>query len=374
MAHNIATINGKAAIAYVGETPWHRLGTPVPAGISIDEALKAASLDWTVKALPAFAEINGKQTPIPVQAVIRETDGFVLGTVGPRWQPIQHIDAFKLFDPFVEAGKVRVDVLGALGNGATVWLLLKLAEEAQSIRTLKNGQPDLVLPYIKAALAHDGTRGLTIGDTGIRVVCANTLAASDAEGRADWVNIRHSSRNVAGQFDSLRKTIERAAERYRDTIEVYRKLAGVDITEAQLDEYVNEVLPLPEKPRSLVKAAAEGAVNIADKLLADAGIVNGEVVDAKLDEVIKTLELRYKTQVEAVEAQRTTAKVLAQTGAGNDGSSVWDAYNGITELVDHTARRDTEHAKKRAAFNAIAGEGAVIKGRALTLAKELVAA
>jgi hypothetical protein len=45
----------------------------------------------------------------------------------------------------------------------------------------------------------------------------------------------------------------------------------------------------------------------------------------------------------------------------------------VTELVDHTARRDTDHAKERAAISAISGEGALVKARALTLAQELVA-
>lgn len=379
MAHDIAIINGAPAIAYVGETPWHRLGTAVPAGISLDAALEAASLNWDVAALPTFAniEVNGltTQTKLDVQAIVRQTDGAVLGTVGPRFTPIQHREAFKLFEPAIAAGQVRIDVLGALGNGATVWLLLKLAEEAQAVRTLKDGRPDTILPYIKVAMGHAGQRSLTIGDTGVRVVCRNTLSMSDAEGRADWVTVRHTSNNVEGQLKAVGKVIERAAERYRATIEVYRQLAAADITEAQLLDYVAAVLPLPEKPRNLIVAAQQGAAAIADRLLVAAGISpEGAVVDAVVNAEIAKLEASWKTQVAQVEADRLVAAQLATTGAGNDGSTVWDAYNGLTELVDHTARRDTPHAKERAAISAIDGEGANIKARALTLAKELVAA
>lgn len=375
MAHDIAQINGKDAIAYVGETPWHRLGTAVPAGITLTDALVAASLDWDVKALPTYADIAGQPVKLDMQAIIRETDGTVLGTVGPRFTPIQHREAFALFEPAITAGQVRIDVLGALGHGETVWMLLKLAEEAQAVRTLKDGRPDTILPYIKLVMGHAGQRSLIIGDTGVRVVCRNTLSQSDAEGRSDWVTVRHTSNNVEGQLKAVGKVIERAAERYRSTMEIYRQLAATPITEADMLAYVDKVLPLPEKPRNLVVAAEQGAAAIADRILVAAGIgPDGSVNDALVNEQIAKMEASWKTQVGLVEAERVTAATLATTGLGNDGSTVWDAYNGVTELVDHTARRDTDHAKERAAISAISGEGALVKARALTLAQDMVAA
>lgn len=371
--HNIANIAGKDAIAYVGETPWHRLGTPVQPGIGLDEAFKAASLDWDVVANKAFAEIGGVKTEIPAQAITRATDGEILGVVGPRYTPIQHRKAFEVFSPAIDAGQLRIDVLGALGNGATVWLLLKLATESLSVRTLPNGQPDIVLPYIKAALAHDGSRNFTIGDTGVRVVCANTLSASDAEGRQNWVSIRHTA-SADAQIEQIGRVLQDATGRYRENIELFRKLAALDITETQLEEYVHAVLPLPEKPKSLVVVAREAAVEIADKLLASAGVVGGVNVETLVDDKTRTNELRYKTELARVERERDTAIELAQTGKGNTGKTAWDAYNGITELVDHTSRRDTDYAKERAAVSAVDGDGLAIKTRALELARELVAA
>jgi phage/plasmid-like protein (TIGR03299 family) len=376
MAHNIANIGGKSSIAYVGDTPWHRLGTPVAPGIQLADAYGAASLNWDVKAIPTFAEFNGTRLDLPVQAIVRETDSEVLGTVGPRYTPIQHRQAFDAFGPAIAAGQVRLEVIGSLGKGEVVWMLLKLAEDAQSIRTLKNGQPDIVLPYINASLAHDGSRNFTVKPTGVRVVCANTLSAADGEGHESWVSIRHTESGPK-QLAEVSKVLATAADRYKTTVELFRKLAGVTITESELVDYVNAVLPLPEKPRDLVRQAQADALAFADALLVSADIVGGIAPEKLVDEKLKTLELRYATETARVESERVATVTLATTGKGNDGSSLWDAYNGVTEFVDHTARRDTDYAKDRAAFNAIAGDGAALKSKALKLAiktADLVAA
>ena len=41
MSHEIDETTGKAAVAYVGETPWHGLGQQVPKGASIEEIEQA---------------------------------------------------------------------------------------------------------------------------------------------------------------------------------------------------------------------------------------------------------------------------------------------------------------------------------------------
>ena len=48
MAHNLAIINGRVAMAYQGDTPWHKLGTRIEHGIDIAAALEAANLNWRV--------------------------------------------------------------------------------------------------------------------------------------------------------------------------------------------------------------------------------------------------------------------------------------------------------------------------------------
>ena len=49
MAHELEIVDGKAQMAYVGELPWHGLGTKVEEELTPDQFQKVAGLDWTVE-------------------------------------------------------------------------------------------------------------------------------------------------------------------------------------------------------------------------------------------------------------------------------------------------------------------------------------
>ncbi len=57
MAHMIEFLDGKASMAYAGETPWHGLGTEVPNDLTPAQMLKAAGLDWKVNPVISFVKI-----------------------------------------------------------------------------------------------------------------------------------------------------------------------------------------------------------------------------------------------------------------------------------------------------------------------------
>ena len=49
MAHDIDTTTGVSAIAYMGNTPWHKLGQQMEAGQSIEQWQKAAGMDFVIR-------------------------------------------------------------------------------------------------------------------------------------------------------------------------------------------------------------------------------------------------------------------------------------------------------------------------------------
>src|SRR5271169_2697655 len=108
MPHNIAVINGKPAIMFVGETPWHGLGTHLdepPATAA--EAIKAAHLDWRVVKKPVYAFDGGEFCVVPgYQATVRadrwgKEDCEPFGLVGEDYHVLQNSEAFQFFDPVI---------------------------------------------------------------------------------------------------------------------------------------------------------------------------------------------------------------------------------------------------------------------------------
>src|SRR3954453_21835817 len=101
MAHEIATIQGHAAMMYAGKPPWHGLGTPLSKPATSAEAIRAAHLDWRVEKVPLYLKIKGKARAIPDHfAIIRATgkEPPVFAVVGNNYTPLQNWDAFTWFD------------------------------------------------------------------------------------------------------------------------------------------------------------------------------------------------------------------------------------------------------------------------------------
>ncbi len=85
MAHDLATTTeGKTAMMYAGETPWHGLGTKLDEPASSEEAIDAAGLNYRVDLKPIY---TGDGTLIPQRkAVVRDDSHEVLGVVGNSYQ------------------------------------------------------------------------------------------------------------------------------------------------------------------------------------------------------------------------------------------------------------------------------------------------
>lgn len=94
MAHQIESM------LYVGATPWHKLGTRLDAPPTVADGIRAAGLDWTVR-LDPLQTADG--AAVDAFATRRDSDGKVLGVVGPQYRPLQNVDAFGFFDAFLAA-------------------------------------------------------------------------------------------------------------------------------------------------------------------------------------------------------------------------------------------------------------------------------
>ena len=172
MAHNIEMVNGKAQMAYAGETPWHGLGTVVPPDLTPDQMLEAAGLNWEVEKVPAYAQVDGKQVNIGWSALVRKADSKILDTVSGDWEPVQNSEAFEFFNDFIAEGNMEMHTAGSLAGGQIVWALAKVKDGFD----LFGG--DTVESYLHFTNFHKYGFSTDVRFTPIRVVCNNTLTLS----------------------------------------------------------------------------------------------------------------------------------------------------------------------------------------------------
>ena len=295
MAHDLLIENGKAAMFYVGRPPWHGLGTPLTKAPTAEQAIRAAGLDWEVEKVPLYVaggtrlhELAGK-----FAMVRRDRIGTcalrAFGIVGPQYRVLQNREAFSFFDGIADGAGATYETAGALGHGERIWVLAKLPEP------MMVAGRDAVHKYLLLSNSHDGESAVQVKFTPIRVVCHNTLSQALHEGRT--YRARHD-RDLGSGLLSVKEALGLIRSRFASLEETFNRMAAVTMTEDDLRDYVTAVFPDPRDP----------------------GDERG---------------------MERADASRSWAAYLAANGAGNTVAGVrhtlWAAYNGVTELVDHAA-------------------------------------
>ena len=227
MAANVETM------MYVREKPWHGLGTMVSEAPTSDEALKLAGLDWHVRQESVF---NSQGEVISgYKANVRDSDGSVLGVVGDRYRVVQNEDAFRFTDELI-GGEVRYETAGSLRSGRQIWLLARMPEQKVA--------GDAVEPYLCFTNAHDGSSGVKVCMTPVRVVCNNTLNVALRTAKRSW-SLRHTE-SIRGKLTEARDCLALAGE-YMEALGQYAKAAArARLEEEELREILKELFPMRE--------------------------------------------------------------------------------------------------------------------------------
>src|SRR5581483_4472215 len=235
MAHNLTTTNGKTAMMYVGEVPWHRLGTKLDQPATAGEAIEAAGLNYLVELKPL--KTNEGHDISTRKATVRSDTNAVLGVVGNGYVPVQNLQAFGFLDAIVADGGLRYHTAGALGKGEKIWMLAKLPGHIQ----VKNSA-DIVDKFLLLSNAHDGSAALRVYFTPIRVVCQNTLALAERRSQGQGVSILHKG-DLEAKIKEAQQVLGFATQFYDDAAERINQLASYYPTQAQVSAYFQEIYP-----------------------------------------------------------------------------------------------------------------------------------
>ena len=247
MSHAVETM------FYVKETPWHGLGVKLEEAPTVSEAIVAAGLDWVVGLKDLF---TAEGQPVPAKATYRETDGSILGVVGPRYSPLQNSSAFDWFQPFIDSGEVSLHTAGSLHDGQKIWVLAELNREKSEI--VKN---DEIAKFVLLSNSHDGTTAIRVGYTPIRVVCANTMAMAHSCKESKLLRVRHTKSSTT-KLNDIRDIMNNINGEFEATALQYKHLASKMFNSADLVKYVKIILDIElSTPSSEIKTRTKNIMN-----------------------------------------------------------------------------------------------------------------
>ena len=200
----------------VRETPWHGLGRIIVESRNIYSGTGAM--------IPGY------------RGNVRSTDDAVLGVVSDRYRIVQNEEAFQFTDDLLGEG-VTYETAGSLQGGKKVWMLARLPR-----KYLIAG--DQVVPYLVIFNSHDGSSGVKVAMTPIRVVCQNTLNLALNTAKRSWT-ARHTE-NVLLRVQDARETLQLASNYMVELGNRGEELARIDLSDHKVQEFINEFFPISE--------------------------------------------------------------------------------------------------------------------------------
>lgn len=229
MAHMIESNDNMFS---VGQTPWHKLGRVLDNPPTIADGILAADLNWQVATKPLYDAFGEK---MPALATYRVDTNETLGVVGEKYTPLQNLEAFNFFQPFLDQKQASLETAGSLDGNRKVWVLAKINRDPSVIV-----QGDEVDKYVLLSNSHDGTLAVRVGFTPIRVVCNNTLTLALNDKASQLLRVRHVG-NVKGALDRIADVMNLADQQFEATADQYRLLASKQVNRADIEKYVKLV-------------------------------------------------------------------------------------------------------------------------------------
>jgi phage/plasmid-like protein (TIGR03299 family) len=297
MSHEIE----EKQIAYAeAEVPWHGIGAPMKKNQSVDRWLKAANLDWEVVNVPVFGRTadgieieSGNRSMFVRGDTIKDERPMVLTYASDTWTPLQNRDALNFMDRYVRSGDAELETIGALRGGKVVWGLAKMKHEFE----VRKG--DRVGGYLLIVSPHEAGSSIKVQTTTVRVVCANTMAASNA------VADTHYTQSHRTEFD-FGRAADAIAAAHEDLFEMEKRCKVLDKLKLTMaDAFEKVIIPVfePNLEQERVKEAADPTS-----------------ITKKLEAIAESVQL--------------APGAIPETG--------WGILNGVTHYIDHVHGRSQE--------------------------------
>ena len=315
-------------MAYVGQPPWHGLGSELSPLQPLEVWQCEAGMNWTIEESPVrfMADTQGHLGTIhtfPEQKVLYRSDTKApLSVVSNRYHTVQPREVLEFYRDLTEVSGYELETAGVLKGGRKFWALARTGQGS----ALKGN--DQVNGYLLLATSCDGTLATTATPTTVRVVCNNTLSIA-LDGAPQAIKVPHNTR-----FDA----------------QAVKKQLGIAVS--GWDEFMYRMKHLVER-----KIRPHEAKNFFLDVLCDIQ------PNSALPETLPNERALQRVESLYAGAGRGANLESAQ-------GTAWGLLNAVTEYVDHERRaRSNEYRMDSAWF----GQGAQLKQKALDTALRLVA-
>jgi phage/plasmid-like protein (TIGR03299 family) len=318
---------------FVREAAWHRLGTVLDYYPGREEAMKLAGHNWDVVELDdvrigipneVLAAAGQPTNPNPgASGFLRQAKGWkghfrsdnleLLHVSQESFHRIPNSIAYDIAEAVLEGdSNFKYETGITLRGGALCAITLRLDEPIQI-----PGDDSPLLPFFGLSWAHDGS-GAVKGRSGtIRQVCANTVAASEAEGLKlnTSFSIKHT-KNWRLKVDDAKRAIKGVREEAEATEKFGHELAEMYLRKESIEEFLIR-FTTPRQAFEVASVSKRVQSNIAKAQRELRSILNGPTTP---------------------EAHRETA---------------WGVWNAAVEYLDHVrpTRGTTTRAKDESFTN-----------------------
>jgi phage/plasmid-like protein (TIGR03299 family) len=249
---------------------WHKLDK-VQEKIDYD----TSGLNWTVERQKILLESSGNKIDGYFAVHCPEKDE-TINVAKESYQIIQNSQLFEIIEESLIGIPHKIITAGSIGNLSKVFISVAL-EEKQDY--LINGEA--FKNYLSFVSSHNGSLNLEAYDSSVRICCANTLQWSRRDKGLLSLRVRHT-KNANLKIENMKQEIDKLFEKR--------------------EEFYTSYEALMNRPMSS---------EMAEKIL-----IGFEAVD--------DLSTRTKNKVQEIHQ-------LYANGAGNDGKTVADLLNGVTE-------------------------------------------
>lgn len=299
----------------------HRAGEDISNISTLDQLLSTSNLDFQVEKTALYTPEGDEVTD---KYLIRRTDNkFNLGVVGAKYTPIDTRITLEPFHNMVMIHKAQYESAGVVRGGKKCWVSATLPNRIQ----VPGRTDDIIQQRVVCLINNDGLGGNSYFSLANRVVCNNQIRMLTKHANNSQFKFRHTKNWEAGLQDAA-VGFNEALKARAEFEQVIMYLSKFKMTEREMVTFAKRLYNVNDKEEMTAKSKA------------------------RTDRLVE----------------------LFGHGAGNNGTTRWDALNAVTEWVDHHSGRSYKtHAQtlvanqNRFITNNFSGTGDRIKQRAVNL-------